>query len=79
MPAYGFAGGQVANSVLIQKLCAYNVIKEKLCLSQEFCTHIQDKINSPEKIKAGSMEETDLPFRSAKKHMQEHMLWELKM
>lgn len=55
MLAYGFAGGQVANLVLIQKLCICNDIKENLWLSQEFCTHIQGKINSPEKIKAGSM------------------------
>lgn len=48
MLAYGFPGGQVAN---LQKLYVYKDIKEKLRLSQEFCTHIQDKINSPVKLR----------------------------
>lgn len=49
MLAYGFAGGQVANFILVQELYAYKDIKENLWLSQEFCTHIQDKIHSPVK------------------------------
>lgn len=46
MLAYGFPGGQV-----LQKLYVYKDIKEKLRLSQELCTHIQDKINSPVKLR----------------------------
>jgi len=51
MLAYGFDGGQVANLVLIQKLYVYKDIKENLWLSQEFCTHIQDKIHSTVKLR----------------------------
>lgn len=39
MLAYGFPGGQVANSVLIQKLYVYKDIKENLSVTGILCTY----------------------------------------